>query len=783
MTAGGIALAPQLRGADSAGSRAPLDSELLKRPWPARWIAPPGVSPREYGVYHFRKSFEVEAQPREFWVHVTADNRYELFVNGRCVSWGPARGDLEYWNFETVNLGPFLKAGRNVVAAIVWNYADQAPMAQITHETGFLLCGNTAAEKAVNTDKTWRCLRNEACSAVKFDRDQVRGYFVVGPGERVDAAQYPWGWEQEGFDDSKWASVVVGTPGVPREARDSPSRWMLVPRAIPATGETKVAFAKVRRAEGIATPGLNAAFTIPARTRAVLLFDQSYLMTGFPELLLSGGKGAKLRLGYAESLFEKGVRFKGNRDEVDGKEFRGFYDEFVADGGARRLWRPLWWRTYRYAELTVETAEEPVTVERIESTSVGFPFEAKARLNAGSPKLDRMLEVGWRTQRLCAQETFTDCPYYEQLQYIGDARIQAMVTYYMASDPRLARSGIAQMDQSRRADGITMSRYPSRLPQYIPGFSLWWIGMVHDYWRYVPDTEFVRERLRGSRSILDAFAAWQKPNGSLKAVPWWRFMDWTKEWRGGDPPQLADGGSAPFDLAHLLALDYAAELETALGSKAVAQEYRDRALRLRGTIDTLYWDARRGLYADTPDRREFSQHSNALAVLAGLKREAEAQALLEKVISDRSLTQCSFYFLYYVHEALRVAGMGDRYLDQLGPWEQMLAQGFTTWAEEPDSKERPTRSDCHAWSSSPNIFLFRTVLGVDSAAPGFSRVAIRPHLGSLAQVSGRVPHPKGFVSVSLTAAGRAELELPVDGVFEWRGKRIPVGAGKHSLRL
>jgi len=70
------------------------------------------------------------------------------------------------------------------------------------------------------------------------------------------------------------------------------------------------------------------------------------------------------------------------------------------------------------------------------------------------------------------------------------------------------------------------------------------------------------------------------------------------------------------------------------------------------------------------------------------------------------------------------AGEGDRYLGLLDPWRRMLARGLTTWAE----RDEPSRSDCHAWGSSPNFELFHTVLGIDSAAPGFRRVSVRPFL-------------------------------------------------------
>src|SRR5690242_8383140 len=117
--------------------------DLLTRTWSAKWISAPGAPPFQFGVYHFRRAFELAPKPAAFLVHVSADNRYQLFVNGERVSLGPARGDLFHWRYESVDIAPQLKAGRNVLAAVVWNYADEAPLAQITYRTGFLLQGDT----------------------------------------------------------------------------------------------------------------------------------------------------------------------------------------------------------------------------------------------------------------------------------------------------------------------------------------------------------------------------------------------------------------------------------------------------------------------------------------------------------------------------------------------------------------------------------------------------------------------------------------------------------------
>jgi len=203
---------------------------------------------------------------------------------------------------------------------------------------------------------------------------------------------------------------------------------------------------------------------------------------------------------------------------------------------------------------------------------------------------------------------------------------------------------------------------------------------------------------------------------------------------------------------------------------------------MRQSIQTMYWDAGRRMYADTPSRLSFSQHTQSLAVLAGLVEGDSARDLIARTASDPSLVQATIYFRHYLHSALNAAGEGDRYLDMLGEWRAQLARGMTTWAESPE----PSRSDCHAWGASPNFELFRTVLGIDSAAPGFKSVIIRPFLGKLDHASGAIPHPKGEIAVSLDRRDgklHATVSLPPDtsGEFVWEGQKQPLHAGTNTL--
>ena len=172
----------------------------------------------------------------------------------------------------------------------------------------------------------------------------------------------------------------------------------------------------------------------------------------------------------------------------------------------------------------------------------------RARFDSDLPWLANVWEMDWRGARLCAWETYFDTPYYEQLQYVGDTRVQSLISLYMTGDDRLVRQAITHFDLSRIPDGITASRYPSDLGQYIPTFSLIWVAMVHDYWMHRDDPEFVRALLPGVRSVIGWFERRVDDTGLLGSIPWWPYVDWAPEWPGGVPPGGRDGHSAMITL-------------------------------------------------------------------------------------------------------------------------------------------------------------------------------------------------------------------------------------------
>lgn len=762
-----------------------INPALLSAHWPAFWIAHADASGLEYGVFHFRRSFDLPEKPGEFIVHISADNRYRFFVNGQPVCFGPARGDLAHWFYETVDIAPWLQSGRNTLAVVVWNFGGQKPWAQFSLRTAFILQGNTPAEALVNTGTSWKVTHNLAYSPASAGKVETQGQFVVvGPCDRVDGSLYPWGWENADFDDKEWKNASRLDNGHPRGI-GTDINWVLTPRRIPMMETGMSRFKAVRRCTGPFPPeGFipgKEKWRIPAGQKITVLLDQGTLTTGYPELTVSGGKSATIRMTYAESLFDKQGQ-KGNRNETEGKEIRGYSDYFLPDGGHSRLFRPLWFRTWRYLQMDIETKDDPLILENFSSEFTAYPLEEKAVFKTGHALHDSIWKVGWRTARLCANETYYDCPYYEQLQYVGDTRIQALISLYVSGDDRLMRNALMQFNESRIYEGLTYSRYPTDNPQFIPPFSLFWVAMVHDYWMHRDDPAFVKQFLPGIRGVLDWFAARIDPaTGLLGKVEYWNFTDWATAWPWNNEARIGGvpkGGMEGHSSIHSLQLAYAAEraaaLFSAFGHKREALEYRNMAANITGKVYQQCWDEARGYLADTPAKEEFSMHAQILAVLTGAIPSGKVKDFTLRFMNDENLIQPTMYFRFYLTQALHKAGLADKYLETLGLWEDMLHKGLTTFAENPD----PARSDCHAWSSSPNYDFLATVAGIRPASPGFRTVQMQPALGKLRFIEGRMPHPAGMITFQLNRIndivleGSVTLPVGVSGTFRWKNREI-----------
>ncbi|MDS1032201.1 alpha-L-rhamnosidase C-terminal domain-containing protein [Porphyromonadaceae sp. NP-X] len=757
-------------------------SAEVDREWNSLWIGPENDKGTEYGVYYFRKGIVIKEKPLSFKVHVSADNRYKLYINGKIVSMGPARSDTYFWNYETVDIAPYLVSGKNCIAALVWNEAEYRPEAQISIRTAFILQGNSEAEEILNSNETWKCIQDKGYQPVPGN------FFAATKGQLVDMAKTVKGdWTSASFDDSDWPNAVKILNGNLKGKSDGLA-WQLVTSSLPQMELTYQRITKLRWAKGMTVPsGFPAEkipLVIPANGKVELLLDQTFYTNAYVTLNFSKGKGSGISIGYAETLYDReGTELrKGNRNEIEGKIFVGRIDSLLSDGTDGQSFTTLNFRSYRYVRLIVNTKEEPLIIDDLYGTFTGYPFKANYAFYSDNPEIKQILDIGWRSARMNAWETYTDCPYYEQLQYIGDTRIQAMISYYNSGDDRLAKNALNLMDHSRLAEGVTLSRYPTRSTQIISTFSLWYIGMLHDYWKYRPDANFLKDKLMGERTVLNFFSRFQQDDGSLKNLPYWKFVDWVGDMGWG--PMGSDGSAAIYDLQLLLAYQWATELENAIGQAFYAEHYAQNATQLAKTIKRKYWNPEKKLFADTNDKKSYSQHVNSLAVLANIVDPNDLPTVGDSLLNDKSLTQCTIYFKYYLHQALAKAGFGNDFMNWLGIWRENIKLGLTTWAE--DSNLRTVRSDCHAWGASPNIEFFRIVLGIDADAPGFSKIKIEPHLGTMTKVGGEMPHPNGKISVNYELKKKKwiiHIHLPLNtpGKLIWEGKSYELISGENSL--
>jgi hypothetical protein len=788
---------------DKASLAVNVAPDAPHRDWHASWITHPTAPLREPVVLHFRRALKLAAAPASYVVRVSADNRFVLFVNGHRVGDGPARGDLPHWRYERFDLAPLLKAGDNLITATVWNFGIYAPIAQMTDRTAFLLESEATGADSISTGAGWLVEQEQGQRPIPRAVNGFWAYMAAGTGEEVDAAKYDWNWQDPSVPGTGSYWVAAASP-IRESIYDTVNKahsadttgdnpWGLVPDGLPAmeykaTDPGLIASLDMIGAE---QPGLGAfprsATSLPPGVHVHLMLDRKALTTAYPQLTVSGGKGAKIQLTYAEALYDKD-QHKGDRDEVKGRTAIGISDSFLPDGGAHRTFEPLWWRTWRYLDIDIQTGAEPLQLESLTANFTAYPFQERATFDSPDPELAKIWEISWRTARLDAHETYMDTPYYEQLQYAGDTRIQALISYAVAGDDRLARQAIEAFDHSRTPDGITLSRYPSSLPQTIPTFSLLWVGMVHDYWMYRPDPQPVRASIPGTRTVLAWFATHEQPDGLLDKLPWWSFVDWVSD-KQEIPTYDAHGESCVTTLEYLGALGEAAEFEMALGDPVVAANYNVRAGHVRAGLVEKCWSASRGLIADNPDKKDFSQQANILAVLYDVIPKERQQEVLRQMLeiepgtTPNGTLSASYYFRFYLARALDHAGLGGEYLRSIEPWRKMLALHFSTWPEVPGD----TRSDSHAWSAHPIYDLLTLVAGIEPASPGFASVRIAPHLGALPSLKASFPHPRGTIQVEYVRQGdglNATISLPetLTGNFVFKGKIWPLKAGVNRIQ-
>ncbi|MGC4032795.1 MAG: hypothetical protein QM754_13890 [Tepidisphaeraceae bacterium] len=688
--------------------------------WPAKWISHPGAVGTAAVVQAFRRVFHVD-EPQTVRIHVSADERYELFLDGQRVGRGPERGDRRNWFFETYDLP--LTAGEHTIVARSWWLGEfgPAPFAQVSGRPAFVLAAEGVPAEWLNT------------GVAPWEAKLLTGYRHVPPGVtwgtgskvHVVGREFPWGFERGDGDD--WSPPrELGWAFDAHQLIDQPQFPVLKPATLPPMLELPLFAGVARHVQELATAAdeksiVHAAdhlpveaeawslflagkssLVVPANTARRVIVDFENYFCAFLDLVTSGGRGAVIQTAWAESLYLPNAeensyghaRVKGNRDDIEGKFFIGVGDTFEPDGGTHRAFQNLWWAAGRYLEIVVTTGDEPLTLERLSLRETHYPLDWKSRFDCGDARLAELTPIAQRAMEMCAHETYMDCPFYEQMMYVGDTRLECLVTYAATPDDRLPRKALRLYDESRKSPGFTQSRYPSRLEQTIAPFSAWWVAMVHDYALWRDDAAFVRGLLPGVRAVLGTFDRYKTADGLVAGPPGWNFIDWVPGWRNGMPIDADVGGvSAPLNFKLAWVYRQAAELEAAFGEPELAALNRRRGEGIANAAVAAFWNDGRGLLADDLKQTAFSEHTQCLVLLGNAVAGDQKSRLTAGLFEDAGLARATIYFSHYLFETCGLAGRVDRLFDRLSLWFDHKPMGLKTTVEMPE----PTRSDCHAW--------------------------------------------------------------------------------------
>ena len=622
---------------------------------------------------------------------LTARSQYKLYLNGTSVLFGPCRAPERTAYADEIDIAPYLQKGRNSIVLEVLSYPDHpaerkhiGPNYAFPDDLGPAIAVSGAlGELDLSDPASWRVF-------IDTESMDFNGYgmFFLGGTEIVQGSvrkrnplfQSPFG---PGTQPAK--ALELGGPDVYGVIYASEIK----PRPIPLLYRKEKTF-----------PAWEAC-TVPTHSKVSFVLDAGELTTAYFRIGFRDGAGSTVRMTYAESYYQKDENdniYKGIRDDASGF-IDGIYDTYLPSGDGTDRYEPFRFRTFRFVKIDAETGDVPLTLLPMPYIETAYPLENTRRPAFTDPKREKMYDVALRTLQLCMHDTYEDCPYYEQLLYCSDSRLEMLFTYKVSGDPRLALHCIRLFSDSQTPQGFVRSRYPSHEPQIIPCFSLYYILMLEDYINETGDTASIAPLIPGAERILETFLAKRTKEGLLAAQGYWEFCDWAPEWdsRHGVPNAYDTGVSTIENLLFIYAAQSLIRILPLFHRPELANYYYGEVRNLMRLVNAYCYDAERGLYMDAPDFHEYTQHAQMYAVLTGCIDPVSGKALMEKTLDDPTLIQCTFVQRFYLFRALEKVGLYHRTEALWQTWQDFIDLHCTTFPEAPN---RP-RSDCHGWSALP----------------------------------------------------------------------------------
>jgi len=800
----------------------------------AQWIWPnvQGFDVVNY-LMQARRAFSLDAVPRKCVVQVTADSRYKLFVNGRFIASGPARGFQSHWPYDEVDIAPMLVKGRNVIAAMVLCFG-RGTYQYVSADSGGLLLRGKLGRVDISTDAQWRVRR-----APGYRRHITSASLQTGYEEFFDARLDDGSWllpsyverdrrlsdNAEAPLDSVWKTpdcrVAGCMPWHSFEQRGIPMlrEEVIAPKALiaecdgrSAAGwlqadnltaaylrdphDWREASSILKRAKGSAE--LKVRPSGRGRFRSYVL-DFGREVVGSVRLEASGAAGGEI---IDAQVFET---LTGLEPDIVSPYIGckvAFANRLTLRKGATSHEQFDHWG-FRYALLTVRENARPLTV-RVGLRTALYSLDIKAAFRSSDRRLNDIYRISVRAQECCMIDSYVDCPWREQAQWWGDARVQAANTHHLSADSRMLKRGIRQIAAQETPNGLTYGMTPTMSHHCIlPDYTLTWVMTIWDYYYQTGDKSLIAEQADRMRRALAYFEDITASNGLLPYDErYWLFLDWAEIFKEGYP--------TVYNMFYFMALETAAALFGLIGETRDAAHYRGRAKAVREAIMCRLFDAKRGAFYGGFDWKgrpvkHDTPHTYALAVVAGICPERDKEFVTERLLPvvrgefplAGSPTQSnpvfpagttpSPFFMYYVFEALKRQGRKSEVIDCIRRWwGEFLDWGVSTT---PEVWKRPagSASACHAWSAHPIVHFHAVLLGVTQAAVGWKRIDFAPVL-MIDSASGKVATPLGEVIVDwkrMDDTANVSLAVPkgMTARVKLPGARRTVRSGRYHWKV
>ena len=711
--------------------------------WTAEWVTAPAPTNGATNVTGslLRGECLLPDRPSRAEARIAASASYLLFLNGIPVSRGPAdqgkdfagRGAQRTPFYDLRDLTPFLHAGTNTVAVLT------DPGAKVVFEARCTLADGKCV--TLGSDAGWRGMPAWFLTKVSLP---------PGEGNKArecaafDAAAEPIGWSAPGCDDSGWSRVAPPVPVAKGELQASE-----LPPCMEVIYPVKTVVAVVGSPIAVPSGALSGGKPLLVSTNGAVdvIFDR--VMSARVGFKIRGTEGTEISFTPSE-LPGKGKTPAGIlrlRDGIQTFETRRFHAVGAIRLDFRNVAKPV-----EILEVTADWTSQPVAYE--------------GSFECSDPFLNRLWKVCRTSVEINLQTHHLDSPtHQEPISDYGDYLIEDLVAYdaFGYGNPWLIRQDLRKWAAVMRDAGYHT---------FHTSYTLLWLQALMNYYEWTGDAALVKELAPTVRGLLAKFEGYLGPEGLVSQAPDYMFMDWVTI--GGLP---AHHPPAEIGMGFMTALYYQAlsdgiRVAEITGDPKEAAHYRALREKIREGYQSRLWDETAGLYRDgVPHLSKVEPHkwmpadfgivthtpqNNAMAVAYGLAKGKKAGKVMERTLAIKPWN-LQPYFMHFVFDAMERSGVFEKEANaRLREW---------TIREETQSLlEANGMGDLsHAWAATPLYQMSSRILGVEPAAPGFTKILLKPRLGDLQWAKGTVPTPHGPVTVSWAREGthlRFEVDLP-----------------------